>query len=100
MKTSRIFAFALSLIVFLPFTVAADDGQVVLITGANRGIGLEFVQQLSAKGFEVIGTARNPAKATELKATGARVEQLDVTDGASVVALAQSLDGVAITPAC
>ena len=96
MKTSRIFAFALTLIVSLPFTVSADDGRVVLVTGANRGIGLEFVQQLKAQGFDVIGTARNPAKATELKATGARVEQLDVTDAASVAALAQSLDGVAI----
>lgn len=96
MKTSHMIAFALSLIVSLPFTVSADDGRVVLVTGANRGIGLEFARQLSAKGFNVIGTARNPVKATELKATGARVEPLDVTDTASVAALAQSLDGVAI----
>lgn len=96
MKTSHIFAFALTLIISLPFTVSADDGRVVLVTGANRGIGLEFVQQLKAKGHDVIGTARSPAKATELQATGARVEQLDVTDAASVAALAQSLDGVAI----
>lgn len=96
MKSSHIFTLALSLIVSLPFTVSADEGRVVLVTGANRGIGLEFAQQLRAKGYDVIGTARSPAKATELKATGARVEQLDVTDAASVAALAHSLDGVAI----
>lgn len=74
---------------------AADKG-TVLVTGANRGLGLEFTKQLAADGYTVIGTARNPAKATELKATGARVEQLDVADQASVDALAQTLKGVPI----
>ena len=73
----------------LPFTAPANDKGVVLVTGANRGLGLEFVQQLQAKGYEVIGTARSPQKATELNATGARVEQLDVADAASVAALAE-----------
>ena len=44
----------------------------------------------------MIGTARNPAKANELKATGARVEQLDVVDAASVASLAERLEGVSI----
>ncbi len=65
----------------------------VLVTGANRGIGLEMVRQLEARGMNVIGTARNPDAADELKATGARVLPLDVTDAASVAALAEALDG-------
>lgn len=68
----------------------------VLITGANRGIGLALAQQFAAAGYTVIGTARKPAQATELKASGARVVQLDVTDQASADALAKTLDGVAI----
>jgi NAD(P)-dependent dehydrogenase (short-subunit alcohol dehydrogenase family) len=68
----------------------------VLITGANRGIGLEYARQFAAKGYKVIGTARDPADAKELAAVASRVEPLDVTDAASVAALAKRLDGVAI----
>ena len=57
----------------------------VLITGANRGIGLEFVNQYAAKGWNVIATARSPKAAEELQALAAEnsriiIEQLDVTD--------------------
>jgi NAD(P)-dependent dehydrogenase (short-subunit alcohol dehydrogenase family) len=69
---------------------------VVLITGANRGIGLEYARQFAAKGYTVIGTVRDPTDARELSSVADRVEQLDVTDAASVAALAQRLDGVAI----
>jgi NAD(P)-dependent dehydrogenase (short-subunit alcohol dehydrogenase family) len=74
-------------------TVAAADKTTVLITGANRGIGLEFVRQLSARDWRVIATARNPAEATELKALAGKdkditVEALDVTDRTAVDALA------------
>lgn len=37
-----------------------------LVTGASRGLGLEFVKQLSAKGHIVIATARDPTKAEAL----------------------------------
>ena len=74
----------------------ADDSPTVLITGANRGIGLEYARQFAARGYEVIGTARDPADARELSAVAQRVEQLDVTDAASVAALATRLEGVAI----
>jgi NAD(P)-dependent dehydrogenase (short-subunit alcohol dehydrogenase family) len=91
MRISSVLTTVLSVMLSLPFTASANDKGVVLVTGANRGLGLEFVQQLQAKGYEVIGTARSPQKATELKATGARVEQLDVADAASVAALAGRL---------
>lgn len=74
----------------------ADDSPTVLVTGANRGIGLEYARQFAAKGYEVIGTARDPADAKELSEVADRVEQLDVADAASVAGLARRLDGVAI----
>jgi NAD(P)-dependent dehydrogenase (short-subunit alcohol dehydrogenase family) len=59
--------------------------RTVLITGANRGIGLEFVTQLMTRGYNIIATARSPEEATELTALVADypqlvVEELDVTD--------------------
>jgi NAD(P)-dependent dehydrogenase (short-subunit alcohol dehydrogenase family) len=58
----------------------------VLITGCNRGIGLELARQLHARGDEVIGVCRHASD--ELRAVGARlVEGIDVSDGASVAKL-------------
>src|SRR5437667_12148969 len=58
---------------------------VVLVTGANRGIGLEVCRQLAVKGLRVILTARDPAKAKaaaeSLRTAGDVVAAtLDVTD--------------------
>jgi len=72
-------------------TFADDSKGTVFITGANRGIGLALARNFADEGFKVIGTARKPEKATALKETGARVEQLDVTDQASVDAMAQRM---------
>ena len=72
-------------------TFAADSKGTVFITGANRGIGLALARNFTGAGFNVIGTARKPETATELKKTGARVEQLDVTDQATVDAMVQRL---------
>jgi len=74
---------------------AGNDGEArtVLITGANRGLGLEFARQYSAAGWKVIGTARKPPAATDLKDFGVRVIQLDVADAASVAAMATALEG-------
>ena len=65
----------------------------VLITGANRGLGLEFVRQYKEAGWQVIGTARNPEDAQELAALDVRVVQLDVTDQESVDRMAAELAG-------
>lgn len=72
------------------------SGRTVLVTGANRGLGLELARQLDEAGAEVIGTARNPEKADDLRALGVRVVQLDVADPASVEAMAAELEGVKI----
>ena len=73
--------------------IKAETTRTALVTGANRGIGLELVRQLSARGYQVIGTARNPEEALELKETGALLVALDVTDSSSVRAMAQQLEG-------
>jgi NAD(P)-dependent dehydrogenase (short-subunit alcohol dehydrogenase family) len=54
----------------------------VLITGANRGLGLEFARQYAADGWEVIATARQGSP--ELDALGVRTEHLDMADLPSV----------------
>lgn len=81
-------------------TRAAERSPTVLVTGANRGIGLEFVRQYAAKGWRVIATARDPADARELQAVAnaaprgaVSVERLDVTDGTEVAALAAKYRG-------
>ena len=71
----------------------------VLVTGANRGLGLEFVRQYAARGADVIATCRDPVAATELQAlAGPRVSvlPLDVNDPAQAQGLAASLQGRAI----
>lgn len=62
-----------------------------LVTGANRGIGLELVRQLKARGNDVIACARS--RSDELAALDVNVEPLDVTSADSVRALARSLAG-------
>lgn len=66
----------------------------VLITGANRGIGLEFAKQYRRDGWKVIATARMPEAATELAAIeGIQVLPLDVIDPVSVQSFVDDLAG-------
>jgi NAD(P)-dependent dehydrogenase (short-subunit alcohol dehydrogenase family) len=73
-----------------------------LITGANRGLGLEFARQYVADGWQVYATCRDPETASELReladASGGklRILRLGVTDLASVKAAAYDLEGQAI----
>ena len=67
-----------------------------IVTGSNRGIGLELVRQLLAQGHNVEATCRRPAGANELHATGARVHAVDIVDGDSIAAFARALDGTPI----
>lgn len=66
---------------------------VVLVTGANRGIGLEFSRQYAESGWRVYASCREPERATELgrlaAAGGGRISihPLDVTNTAHVAAL-------------
>jgi NAD(P)-dependent dehydrogenase (short-subunit alcohol dehydrogenase family) len=63
-----------------------------LVTGANRGIGLELCRQLKARGDQVIAVCRRSSKA--LDALGIRVEAgIDVGDEAAVAALRERLAG-------
>ena len=73
----------------------------ILITGANRGLGLEFSRQYAADGWRVIACCRNPEQANELQelAAGAvdlTVEKLDVNDFAGIDALGEKYQGVPI----
>ncbi len=64
--------------------------KTVLVTGANRGIGLALTQQFASRGDRVIGVCRRAS--AELRNTGARIEEgVDVTDGTALDALAGRL---------
>ena len=66
-----------------------------LVTGSNRGIGLEYCRQLQTRGEEVIAVCRQPSP--ELEALGVRLETgVDITAGDSVTNLVERLDGVPI----
>ena len=82
----------------LAFSSATAAAETVLITGSNRGIGLELARVYAERGWNVIATCRTPSQATDLQAIAAEhdnlaIEQLDVTDVGQVAALAEKYAG-------
>jgi NAD(P)-dependent dehydrogenase (short-subunit alcohol dehydrogenase family) len=67
----------------------------VLVVGASRGLGLEFVRQYRADGAAVTATARDDAGLQRLHELGANAVRLDVTDAASAAGLSWAIDGAA-----
>jgi NAD(P)-dependent dehydrogenase (short-subunit alcohol dehydrogenase family) len=77
-----------------------QQAQRVLVTGANRGLGLEFVRQLAARGDRVFATARDVNRAAELREISrshgddrVTVLPLDVDDADSIRAAAETVRG-------
>jgi NAD(P)-dependent dehydrogenase (short-subunit alcohol dehydrogenase family) len=70
-----------------------------LITGANRGLGLEFARQYLADGWQVYAACRDPVPASELRRLAEdsgetlRILAMDVTDPVSIKAAAKEFDG-------
>lgn len=96
MKIKQLFIVMLSATAFC----SAEEGKpaevtkkTVLITGANRGLGLELSKQFAAEDYHVIGTARSPEKATELKEVADEVLALDVTSDESIKGVSKALNG-------
>lgn len=68
----------------------------VLITGSNRGLGLEWVRQCAARGWRAFATCRDPEGAAELQALtghypGIALRRLDVTAPGQIAELAREL---------
>ena len=79
-------------------STGAAQAATVLITGSNRGLGLEFATQYAERSWDVIAIARSPSDDEELKALAAKhknvtIEKLDVTDMAEIDTLAAKYKG-------
>jgi len=90
-----------SLIVILATLSGLAAADTVLVTGSNRGIGLELVTQYAADGWNVIATSRSPHDDDDLQAlakkrTNVTIEMLDVTNMDHVAALAEKYRDTAI----
>lgn len=65
----------------------------VVVIGASRGIGREFVDQYLKEGWSVVATARQPGEVDALTAAGATAFAADTTDEATLAALAAAAPG-------
>jgi NAD(P)-dependent dehydrogenase (short-subunit alcohol dehydrogenase family) len=83
-------------LVFPQETIMASAAKTVLVTGANRGLGLEFVRQYLARGLKVIGVCRKTSAELAQMRDVTVIDGVDVTDGASVKSLAHRLQGSTI----
>jgi NAD(P)-dependent dehydrogenase (short-subunit alcohol dehydrogenase family) len=75
--------------------------RTLLITGANRGLGLEFAKQLSIQDTQLIASCRHPEQAEELKQLAQNrknitIVKLDVTNDKDILTLANKLKGKAL----
>src|SRR5580658_3042603 len=74
-------------------------GVTALVTGGNRGIGLEICRQLAKRGARVLMGSRDPARGEAARArlgadgAGIRVVALDLADAASITAAAAAIAG-------
>ena len=74
----------------------------ILVTGANRGLGLEFTKQYLSVGWRVYAACREPAKANDLDALAkssngkVSIHRLDVEDFAGIDNLARELKDISI----
>lgn len=66
--------------------------KTALITGANRGIGLELAKQLKDEGYYIIGCCRAPHEAKELSKLADEVIKLDVTNDEDIESLQKTLN--------
>ena len=91
-----------SLVVFAAMLVSfAASAETILITGANRGIGLEFAKQFAARGWHVIATHRREQVPETLAILSSeydnvQVETLDVNNAAHLEVLVDKLEGLPI----
>jgi len=69
------------------------EPSIAIVQGSSRGLGLELVRQLLARGERVVATCRDPDAGSELRETGARVLRVDVEDEPSIAAAADALAG-------
>lgn len=75
--------------------------KTILVTGANRGIGLEIVRQYAESGCTVLACCRSPDSATELQNLAKSnsyisIHQLDVCDETQIIKLAEKLNDISI----
>jgi NAD(P)-dependent dehydrogenase (short-subunit alcohol dehydrogenase family) len=77
--------------------LAKGDSMTFLITGAGRGLGLEFTTQLLANKKNVVAWVRNPEKATDLKNLEAqytphlKIQKVDITSAESIMTAVKEL---------
>ena len=73
--------------------VADGTTRTILITGANRGLGLALAKAYHAGGWRVLATCRKPRDAHDLREAGLDPLELDVTSEASLRTLSERLEG-------